>query len=760
MPELTKKRPSARLALALSGVVVVSACGGGMPTPPNPAPKPDPFVDDTDPVRARVTTAKKPSAPLVVDWKPEHRLDLEVRSKRGPAVVRFDKDVFELIPECETQGRYAYVGVTPKLEVVSIRSRAELHTNLPAGAFSLAAKLENEGALRADIRMVGQRILDRPTVTRNELRGNCTRATHFVRSMTVGAFRFMSGTAAELGGDVDVMGAGFGGSSKGKHKTLQVDGDFKACGAADPDAPNAPAQCRAIIRIQIVPIGAAAQEAEQTPTCGDGMRWNGSGCVTETRLAHEAKQRAPAKENEVVGKRPGGFECKLDSPKDCLEQCKAGNVPSCVNLGLLSEAGVNGVQKSITNASKLYKIGCDRGNMKGCGYLANLHQLAKNYREAAELGIKACKGGFNGACTNLAILAFYGRGVTENRPLAFKMWARACKLRDWNACNNAGALLFNGLGVPQDQKLARALFAKACEAPGKEGCINLGETYELGMGGPKDVKKAVELYLSTCNMNQPLGCILTGLALEERVASPDAKKKAAALYEKACGMPGGGGCLTIEEMNKTFGGKWSADGIDRRSCEPEADKKALGCYNAGIAAERGITGRIDRNRARKFLELACRGGLKRACRAPKTFRPRPRPLPGPAADQGVFGMRTPRRAARHVFKIAQGGDWARFAQEAMASHDVFVRIARALEPKKDPEREWEKYKRSLRRGFEKITARGRAFVRIRRVEKLPDIKGIELVKVHIVYKDKNGREQNEDFTFAKIGGRLIATDLD
>jgi hypothetical protein len=575
------------------------------------------FVDDTDPERARVSISKQTSAPMVVDWNPENRADLEVTARRGPALVHFDATTFELLPDCKAGGVYSYVGVTPKEQHVTVRSRAELHTNMPLGAFKLEGMLDDKGSLSVDMRMVGKQVLDRPTINHTELSGKrCERATHYVSSLTVGAFRFSSGASRAASASAGGLGIGAGGGVEKSEDTLQVDGDFGACADADPGASKSPAKCSAILRIEIVPLerDAAVAATDDRPRCGDGMRWNGEACVSLRRVEAEAKSQ-PASASGAPA--TGGFECDPRNGAECVDQCRAGNLPSCVLVGQLANVGANGVPHDPEKATKLWAAACKAGYAPGCTALSGDFQEKKKWSEALAFGRVACLAGDPAGCNGVAVQAFFGRGVKEDRATAYQLWVRACALRDWTSCSNAGVVLDNGLGgVAKDQVRARKLFELACSSPQKAGCDNLGNALELGLGGPPDLAKAMELYLADCDRGKSYACLLAGLFAEERGGKPEHKAKALSLFEKGCGYTETGGCLSEEEARVAYAGKYSAESIHRRACDGAA-QPALACYNAAIAHERGFAGRVDLQQAGTLLRRACDAGLKKACRSPR-----------------------------------------------------------------------------------------------------------------------------------------------
>lgn len=603
-----------RGAVALVTLVAPFACGpGGFLKPPS-APA---FIDDTDPERARVTMTKNPSAPLIVDWQPENRGDLEVAIKRGVAVVHFDEKSFVLLPQCRARGNYNYVGYTPKSQNMTIRSRAELQANLPYGAFKLEGKLGQEGAVMVALRMVGQRMFDSPHLSRDKLEGDCARATHYISALTIGAFRYATTAHASAEAAASIFGAGGGGKTSGEAENVTTDGDFGACDGADPDAESAPSRCRALLRINLVPLDGAVASASEGPKCGEGMKWNGQMCVTERRIQQEAQQ-SPTSEPAQSSAVAKGYECSEDDANECKEQCRAGNLPSCNRFAGFLAAGAGGFPQDVARAVKLWGIGCQSNYAPACTSLGMYLESKRLFHEAAEIGGKGCRAGDPGACTNVAVLAYFGRGVAKNRQAAFQLWLRGCKLRDWTACSNVGAMLLHGTdGAPNNPEGARKLFTAACEAPGKVGCGNLAETYEHGLGGPKDTAKALELYLASCDAGGATSCVAAGLLTEENSTKLESRQRALALYEKGCGMGPGGGCATVQEVRAFYPGEYTDEGYDRRACD-DGDQRALACYNAAIATERGYGGSVDLAKATRYLDLACRqGGLKKACRPPR-----------------------------------------------------------------------------------------------------------------------------------------------
>lgn len=140
----------------------------------------------------------------------------------------------------------------------------------------LEGKLSRSGGLTVSMDLVGRYEADRDSVRADELSGDCQGVTHFVYGVAVGAFDFYANAHADVGGGVGVGGAGAGARSKAERDNLSRDGEPEACAKASPDDKSPPAQCGALIRVEVVPLGDAKKLA---PSCPDGTKWDGSKCA-------------------------------------------------------------------------------------------------------------------------------------------------------------------------------------------------------------------------------------------------------------------------------------------------------------------------------------------------------------------------------------------------------------------------------------------------------------------------------------------------
>src|SRR4051794_10082769 len=69
--------------------------------------------------------------PLVVDWRPEVRADLEVAMRQGVAVVSYDCKHIRLLKDCSLEGSYGFMGITTKEQLVRLADADEIRANLP-----------------------------------------------------------------------------------------------------------------------------------------------------------------------------------------------------------------------------------------------------------------------------------------------------------------------------------------------------------------------------------------------------------------------------------------------------------------------------------------------------------------------------------------------------------------------------------------------------------------------------------------------------
>ena len=253
-------------AITLPMVLGVSACKSG-----NAAQK---LAQSTAPTLEGSTGKCKPGAEssksLVVEWPMGDRASLEGKVQDRLVAVRYRNCEMELINNCSVAGNYRYISVTPKSENIRITNADELYAKIPIGAVKLEGKLERDGALNVDMVLVGRHESDRFRFQTSDLDGRCEGATHIVTALSVGAFVFYTGAAADIGAGVAVKGTGVGAGvgSSASRELLSRDGDLEACVLPEGDAPivGPPPGCGSLLQVEVVPIDRPEVTTTASPT--------------------------------------------------------------------------------------------------------------------------------------------------------------------------------------------------------------------------------------------------------------------------------------------------------------------------------------------------------------------------------------------------------------------------------------------------------------------------------------------------------------
>ena len=238
----------------------------------------------------RCAVVKSQERPLIVEWPASDRLALETQARRSLVVVRYLGCEMAVLDRCNVKAKYSYAGATRVRDRVEIRDADDLYAKLPLGAAGLESNLQRAGMLTLDMNLVGRYESERSKLSADELVGECEGATHFVYGITVGAFDLHTGGSAHVGGSVGVDAVGVGANSSASRDSLSQTGDEVACSKATSEDTRPPEDCGALIRLEVVPLGAPQQAA---PNCPNGTAWNGSACVQPASAAPAATRVAP-----------------------------------------------------------------------------------------------------------------------------------------------------------------------------------------------------------------------------------------------------------------------------------------------------------------------------------------------------------------------------------------------------------------------------------------------------------------------------------
>lgn len=392
-------------------------------------------------------------SPLIVDWKPEDRGDLEVAMKQGVAIVHYDCDSVKLLPTCRVQGAYPYLGISRKEQVISLANADEAKANLPFNGGQLGASLSRGSTLDIGLVMVGKSSTAVDELQKSTLSGACDGATHFVRSVTLGAFAMKTGTAGSVKAAAQVFAMGASGGSSSTRKVDESDGSIDACKQANPDAPSPPSDCRALLRIQLHALGAKAPDKTKGApdlTCPQGLTIVDGKCVSNA------------------------VECKDDDQPGCDQQCTAGSVASCLKLADTYAEKADNDPKFFALWLGSYKRGCDLGDLHACEQygdnmiLTTPKEDLASANKAVEVLTTTCLAGHMRACSDLGGIYKNGYHVPKDTTKAASYLRRACYLGEDDDCDVYGDLV-----VESDRAEATKAWQMACSSAVTAACDKL-----------------------------------------------------------------------------------------------------------------------------------------------------------------------------------------------------------------------------------------------------------------------------------------------
>lgn len=251
--------------LWVSAVFALSL-GCGAPQPPGLDEAGSLGAPDTGLHQCKVT--KDTARPMLVEWPAVEKAALQASAAKGLVVVRYDGCRLKQLPRCKASGEYSFVETSRAQDGFVVKDKTELFAKLPLGAVSLEGEINQGKQLSLSYVAVGARSTDVSRVGREVLEGECDGATHFVRTMVVGAYAL--GAEAEIGGGagVSVGGAGTGGSHEKSTEVIRRDGNFEDC--LDSSTPAEDKRCQAIVQLILEPVSeengrAAAPEPAEPP---------------------------------------------------------------------------------------------------------------------------------------------------------------------------------------------------------------------------------------------------------------------------------------------------------------------------------------------------------------------------------------------------------------------------------------------------------------------------------------------------------------
>ncbi len=169
--------------------------------------------------------------------------------------------------DCPTPARYRYMPSDKTVEDLYIENENDLHTKLPLSVASFAASVSQGKRVHVRFATAGSFELSDEAFS-VPMDGACGQATHFVQTISVGAYTVSSMSDAEASGGVEIAGGpGGGGSHSDLSRSVQGMGILDACKRDSTDAP--PKDCQMPLEILMVAIGSHRAEKPAPAPQGD-----------------------------------------------------------------------------------------------------------------------------------------------------------------------------------------------------------------------------------------------------------------------------------------------------------------------------------------------------------------------------------------------------------------------------------------------------------------------------------------------------------
>ena len=237
--DMTTRRVSAALPLTMF-VGILVGCGGGTGTGSTRDSGQSSLMDQTVAGKNKCNP-KAHDRPFVIEWDATDMSSFEARASADVIVVKYEGCDMKVLDSCVNDsvkgsiGSYKPVDWTSgSLEVIDIKSDADLYAKLPLGAATIGGRVESGEQFHMEYFVSGTRAATRDAVYAADLDKipGCKGATHFVYAFNLGAFAL--GSQSKIKGEVggSYFGFGAGGSKSSENKAEKSGGVLASCRAA------------------------------------------------------------------------------------------------------------------------------------------------------------------------------------------------------------------------------------------------------------------------------------------------------------------------------------------------------------------------------------------------------------------------------------------------------------------------------------------------------------------------------------------------
>ena len=201
---------------------------------------------------AKCKVAASQDQPLVTEWPAPYKARLEALLQGGAVAVEYTGCELKIVDRCKLSGSYAWKQTTLSTDSTEIRNEDELYAKLPLGAVSLAGDLKTRGRLYVQTTVSGQLQLVGKAADDATSGAECSRATHLVSALSVGAFKLVAGGEVSVRAGADSGPVEAGGAAAQSKAILRAAGNPESCAHATSADPSP--ECRSPIQIFLTPI--------------------------------------------------------------------------------------------------------------------------------------------------------------------------------------------------------------------------------------------------------------------------------------------------------------------------------------------------------------------------------------------------------------------------------------------------------------------------------------------------------------------------
>jgi TPR repeat protein len=192
------------------------------------------------------------------------------------------------------------------------------------------------------------------------------------------------------------------------------------------------------------------------------------------------------------------------------QACAQGDGAGCNDAGVLHLKAM-GFPLDVERAETLFQLACEHGSVEGCVNLSTARpwgdRAPDNVSQAALAVQRACESASNArACAALGWMLERGSAFPRDERGGAQLYMRACFQGDEGACDNLGRVYLGGAGVKPDDARAFSLFREACNHARSDGCTDLAIMYCLGRGAPRDPVRSAALFRQACEAGDAAAC--------------------------------------------------------------------------------------------------------------------------------------------------------------------------------------------------------------------------------------------------------------